>query len=159
MTVSIRPAFAADAPRVAQIYVESWNLGFGQLMPPLVFDDDRINRWAADLTTGRTKWWVAENDGSLAGFVGIGPSRDPVDPELGELDTIAVDPGHWRTGIGTTLMQTALKALIDDGFPQAILWTLARYDRGQRFYESTGWNPDGGTRDDGHQMSYRHTLR
>jgi GNAT superfamily N-acetyltransferase len=159
MTVLIRPAVGGDAQRVAQIYVESWNVGFGQLMPPLVLDDGWINRWAAELTTGPTSWWVAAYDGSLAGFVGIGPSRDPVDPELGELDTIAVDPGYWRTGIGTTLMQTALAALAHGGFPQAILWTLAAYDRGQRFYESTGWKPDGGIRDDGHQVSYRHSLR
>ncbi|HEY0693597.1 MAG TPA: GNAT family N-acetyltransferase [Kribbella sp.] len=159
MTVSIRPASAGDAPRVAQIYVQSWNLGFGQLMPPLVLDGDRVSRWAAELITGRTRWWVAEWDGLLAGFVGVGPSRDPVDPELGELDTIAVDPGRWRTGIGTALMRTALEAFVDDGFPEAILWTLAAYDRGQRFYESAGWKRDGGVRDEGHQVSFRHSLR
>lgn len=159
MTVSIRPASAGDAPRVAQIYVQSWNVGFGQLMPPLVLDGDRTSRWAAALITGRTRWWVAECDGSLAGFVGVGPSRDPVDPELGELDTIAVDPGRWRTGIGTALMRTALEAFVDDGFPEAILWTLAGYDRGQRFYEAAGWKRDGGVRDEGHQVSFRHSLR
>jgi hypothetical protein len=45
-----------------------------------------------------------------------------------------------------------------DGFGEGILWTLAGYERGQRFYESTGWQRDGGVRDDGDQVSFRHSL-
>ncbi|WP_432888304.1 GNAT family N-acetyltransferase [Kribbella sp. CA-245084] len=89
-----------------------------------------------------------------AGLVGIGPSRDPIDPNLGELDTIAVDPAYWRQGVGKALMQKALQALAST-YPEAILWTLANYPQGQHFYESTGWTLDGGSRDNGHQISYR----
>ena len=159
MSIAIREAEANDAPRIVQIYVESWNAGFGELMPDLAVDEDRISRWTTDLTTGQTHWWVAEYDGSIAGFVGIGPSRDPVDPELGELDTIAVDPAHWRKSIGTALMRTALDALAEAGFTEAILWTLAGYDQGQTFYNSMGWTRDGRTRDNGHQVAFRHDLR
>jgi len=157
MSVRIRVATVEDAPRVVEVYVDSWNAGFTGLMPPIAVDEGRIRRWATDLADERNTWWVAEIDGSIAGLAGIGPSRDPVDPRLGELDTMAVDPAHWRAGIGTALMQTALEALAST-YPQAILWTLAGYDQGQRFYESTGWHLDGNTRDDGHQVSYRHDL-
>jgi N-acetylglutamate synthase-like GNAT family acetyltransferase len=157
--MSIRGARVGDAGRVAWVYVESWNLGFGDLMPPLTLDDGWVGRWAADLAGGNTLWWVAEHDGVVAGFVGIGPSRDPVDAGLGELDTIAVDPARWRAGVGTALMQTALAGLADAAFDEAILWTLAGYERGQRFYRSTGWVADGGQRDNGHQVSFRHSLR
>ncbi|MEV0291233.1 GNAT family N-acetyltransferase [Kribbella sp. NPDC050820] len=155
MSIAIRPALVEDAPRITQIYVDSWNAGFGELMPPAVLDDARIARWAGDLTAGR--WWVAEQDGVIAGFTGICPSRDPIDPHLGELDTIAVDPPYWRSGVGTALMNTALEALAA-AYPEAILWTLANYPQGQRFYESTGWHPDGQTRADGHQLAYRQTF-
>ncbi|WP_406048118.1 GNAT family N-acetyltransferase [Kribbella sp. NBC_00889] len=157
MTVQIRAAMAEDAPRVVEIYVDSWNAGFTGLMPPIEADAGRIQRWATDLASDRTSWWVAEANGTIAGLVGIGPSRDPVDPQLGELDTIAVDPTHWRTGLGTNLMHTALDALA--AYQQAILWTLANYPQGQRFYESTGWYADGATRADGHQVMFRHDLR
>lgn len=157
MTVQIRAATAKDAPRVVEIYVDSWNAGFTGLMPPIVADDARTQRWTTELAGGPTTWFVAEADGLLAGLVGIGPSRDPVDPQLGELDTIVVDPAHWRTGLGTTLMHTALEALAT-AYPQAILWTLANYPQAQRFYESTGWYPNGTTRDNGHQVMYRHDL-
>ncbi len=155
MPITIRPASADDALRVVEVYVDSWNAGFVGLMPPIALDEGRVARWAGELAEGN--WWVAEYDGVVAGLVGVGPSRDPLDPQLGELDTIAVDPTYWRTGIGTALMHKALDELAA-GYPEAILWTLADYDRGQRFYASTGWHPDGNTRDNGHQVSYRFTF-
>jgi GNAT superfamily N-acetyltransferase len=150
--LTIRSATRADAPRVVQIYVDSWNDGFGELMPPIEVSDARIARWSDTLADGN--WWVAELGNTIAGVVGICPSRDPVDPDLGELDTIAVDPAYWRRGVGKALMQKALQALATT-YSEAILWTLANYPQGQTFYESTGWTPDGNTRDNGHQVSYR----
>ena len=152
MSSSIRPAVPTDAPRVTRIYVDSWNAGFGELMPPAVLDDARIARWAGELAAGN--WWVAEKDGLIAGFAGICASRDPVDPRLGELDTIAVDPAYWRSGIGTALMHRAVEELAA-AYPEAIVWTLANYPQGQNFYTATGWTPDGNTRSDGSQVSYR----
>ena len=62
-------------------------------------------RWRRDLSLGVPhRWWVAERAGGIVGFVGICPSRDPIDPQLGEIDTIAIDQPHWRTGVGTMLM-------------------------------------------------------
>jgi len=138
--------------------VDSWNAGFGDLMPAIALDDSRAARWADQLADGRNSWWVAVYDGLIAGLVGIGPSRDPIDPDLGELDTIAVAPPYWRTGIGTALMDTALEALAAT-YPEAILWTLANYPQGNRFYEATGWTLTTHTRDNGHQVSYRRTLQ
>jgi GNAT superfamily N-acetyltransferase len=80
-----------------------------------------------------------------------------VDPALGELDTIAVDPPYWRHGVGTALVQKAVDELRSD-YDEAILWTLANYPRGQNFYARTGWTLTGVTRDNGHQVSYRRRL-
>ena len=96
--------------------------------------------------------------GSIAGFVGIGPSRDPVDARLGELDTIAVYPSYWRTGIGKALMSVALRYLVADGYDEAIVWTVEGYERGIAFYEAMGWSHDGGVRDEGRQIRFRHDL-
>lgn len=151
----IRAATAEDGPQVAQVYVESWNAGFGELMPPAVLDDARVARWTETVADGN--WWVAEVDRVVAGVVGIGVSRDPVDQELGELDTIAVDPAYWRRGVGTALMDKALEELAGR-FDQAILWTLANYPQGQNFYAKTGWTPTDQTRDDGHQVCYHRSF-
>ncbi|MBP2355150.1 GNAT superfamily N-acetyltransferase [Kribbella aluminosa] len=125
-------------------------------MPVAVLDEGRIARWTQTVAGGN--WWVAEAGGVIAGFVGIGPSRDPVGPGLGELDTIAVDRPYWRQGVGTALMQKALDELATQ-YDEAILWTLANYPQGQNFYARTGWTLTPQSRDEGRQVSYRRSLR
>jgi GNAT superfamily N-acetyltransferase len=157
--IHIRSVRAADVHDIVRIYIDSWNAGFGTLMPTRKLTPTVVARWAEDLSKPLPhRWWVAESDGSVAGFVGIGPSRDPIDPSLGEIDAIAVDPARWRAGIGRELMSVALKHLAGDGYRQAVLWTLANYERGQRFYDAMGWKADGGLRDEGRQIRYRHPL-
>jgi GNAT superfamily N-acetyltransferase len=156
--VIVRAAGAADAPEVARIYVAAGNAGYGRLAGTRPLDDALVARWRIDLAPAPTRWWVAEDPpGAVVGFAGAGPSRDPVEPGLGELDTIAVDPARWRTGVGGALMAVALAALAER-FDAAIAWTVAGYDEGRAFYEATGWAPDGGTRAGGREVSFRHPL-
>lgn len=156
--LTVRAASGDDAPQVTRIYVDSWNTEFVGLMPPRSVTAELVERWRQDLARlVPQRWWVAEK-GSVVGFVGIGPSRDPVDPTLGELDTIAVDPGCWRGGVGRALMAVALQHLMADGYREAVLWTLAGYGQGQRFYEATGWRLDGGARAGERQIRYRRVL-
>ncbi|MHB8383893.1 MAG: GNAT family N-acetyltransferase [Candidatus Binataceae bacterium] len=157
--LKIRVAQGYDAAAVAGIYVDSWNLGFDGLMPKRRVDPELIARWGKDIIAPLpNRWWVAELTGTIVGVAGIGPRRDPVDPELGELDTIAVAPSIWVHGVGRALMSTAVTHLIRDGYREAVLWTLAGYERGRIFYERTGWFLDRGTRDEGRQVCYRHLL-
>ena len=122
-------------------------------------DSERIARWQQALASPLpARWWTASQDESIVGFAGIGPSRDPVDSTLGELDTIAVDPSHWRRGVGRALMAHALRYLAADGYREALLWTFAMYPRGAAFYQSMGWKPNGADRDDGRQLCFTHPL-
>jgi GNAT superfamily N-acetyltransferase len=159
MAAVLRVAEPWDAPAVTAIYVESSNKGFGSLFPTRHYTPERVAQWETTLAAGSPyRWRVAEIDTTIAGFIGIGPSRDPIDPTIGEVDTIAVAPQHWRTGIGRALMAVAVKHLTMDGYRHAILWTLADYERGRAFYEATGWTLDGGTRDEARQVRYRRHL-
>jgi GNAT superfamily N-acetyltransferase len=158
-SLTVRTAEVADLDEVVRVYVESWNRGFGDLMPVIAADPDRLDRWAAALGQPPPhRWWVAVRDTAIVGFAGIGPSRDPIDPRLGELDTIAVDPRAWRTGVGTELVATALRSLRTDGYRSALLWTLAEYPRGSAFYTSLGWRSNGATRRAGKEARYDHDL-
>ena len=155
----IHDATPHDAPVIARIDADSWNAGFGDLMPVRPFDFDRVECWRLDLDAPLPhRWWVAELGGIVVGFAGIGPRRAPIDPELGEIDTIALDPAHWRQGLGRTLMAVAVEHLEADGYHAAILWTLEHYPQGQRFYEALGWRRDGGTRLEGRQIRYRRSF-
>ena len=158
---TIRPATTADTEVIVRIYIDSWNASYGELMSRAdrTVTEEITERWRRDL--GRLlpyRWWAAERGASIVGFIGIGPSRDPVDPRLGEVDTIAVDEPHWRTGVGRVLMSVAVQHLVSDGYDDAILWTVERYERGINFYEAMGWRRDGGVRDGGRQVRFRRGL-
>ena len=157
--VELRPAQDGDAEIVAAIYIASWNQGFGHLLGMRHHTAERIDRWRADLAGPTTEWTAAEVEGSVVGFIGIGPSRDPVDPTLGELDTIAVDPSCWRQGVGRALMVRGLEQL-GARWDRAILWTPANYPRGHRFYEAMGWQQLDKTRHSGTEVAFgRHLQR
>ena len=158
---TIRPAVPADVEDVVRTYIDSWNAGYGELMsqPDRTVTPDLLRRWKDDLAQPVPhRWWVTEHRGSIVGLVGIGPSRDPVDPELGELDSIAVDPPYWHKGIGKALISLALQHLVSDGYREAIVWTVEGYERGIAFYEAMGWKRDGGVRDGGRQIRFRRDL-
>jgi N-acetylglutamate synthase-like GNAT family acetyltransferase len=97
---------------------------------------------------------LAEMAGTTVGFAGIGPSRDPVESDVGELDTIAVSPGFWRRGIGAGLMVTANRGL-DDGYAYAVLWTWTGYQAAYHFYPTVGWRLTSVTRAEGRQVMFR----
>ncbi len=155
----VRDARPDDAEAVARIYVDSSNMGFGDLMREKEFDPALIERWRATLSAALpARWWVAPRDGVIHGFVGIGPCRDPADASLGEVDTIAVDPNHWRIGVGRVLMRRALDYLEFDGYREARLWTLAEYLPAAAFYDAMGWSLNGTVRDEGRHLCYSHRL-
>ena len=155
----LRRANVDDAAAVVRVYVESWNAGFGLRMPVIEADPARIERWRHDLSDKTpTVWWVAEQEGFIVGLVGIGPCRDPIDENLGELDTIAVAPSVWHLGIGKRLMAVALDGLRKARVHSAALWTLSNYPLGERFYLATGWRRNGASRDRGNQVRYDHDL-
>ncbi|MEM9565629.1 MAG: GNAT family N-acetyltransferase [Actinomycetota bacterium] len=151
--VTLRPATVADAEAVAAIYVSSWNAGFGHLLGDREPSGDDVDRWRNDLASTTTAWTVAESAGVIAGFIGVGPSRDPVDVELGEIDTIAVSPSMWRRGIGRALMTRGIEQ-VRARWPRAILWTPDGYERGHAFYRAMGWHRLGSTRASGTQVAF-----
>jgi len=112
---------------MTQIYIDSWNQGFGHLLGRRNVTADRVERMRIDITQKSSDWSVAEVDGHVVGFISIGPSREPLADDFGELESIAVDPPHWRQGIGRALMELALDQLASR-WQRAILWTPAGHD-------------------------------
>ena len=132
----IRAGTPHDAEATARIHVASWAPAYPFEGPSL---EERL-----DLHRRFPPSFVAEVDGVVVGFVGVGPSRDP-DAE-GELYTIYVDPAHWRTGAGRELICAGEQRMRELGYSHVVLWVLDGNARAQRFYESAGWTADGESR-------------
>jgi ribosomal protein S18 acetylase RimI-like enzyme len=129
----LRPGTPDDADATARLHLRSWAAAYTLTGPSLEARLDQHRRFPAS--------FVAELDGEVVGFVGVGPSRD--EDADGELYTIYVDPAHWRTGVGRELIRAGEEQLRELGFRSVVLWVLDGNTRAQRFYESEGWRLDG----------------
>ena len=99
----------------------------------------------AEATSRRQTALVAEEAGRPIGFVTFGPSEDePLDPTIGQVYAIYVDPTGWGRGYGRALFTSAAQGLTIARFKAAMLWVLDTNIRARRFYEVAGWKPDGG---------------
>ena len=132
----IRAATPDDAEATARVHVSSWAAAYTLAGPSL---EERL-----DLHRRFPPTFLAEADGEVVGFVGVGPSRDS-DAE-GELYTIYVAPEHWRGGIGRELIRAGEERMRELGYRKVVLWVLDGNARAQRFYESEGWTADGESR-------------
>src|SRR5690242_5112387 len=81
--VIIRGATVDDAAGIGRVHVLSWQSAYRGLMPQEHLDglraEQRAAGWRRYLERGerrREALLVAEDDGDVAGFAGVGPSRD-----------------------------------------------------------------------------------
>jgi ribosomal protein S18 acetylase RimI-like enzyme len=150
--VQIRPAEVADASRIAEVHVRSWQSAYRGLMPQEYLDGlrpahrtpmwERITSRCDGLRSGVL---VAETESCLRGFAAFGPTRDADgDPvQTGEIGAIYLAPDAWGAGCGRALMAAALERLSAAGYRQVTLWVLDTNARARKFYKAAGFRPDG----------------
>ncbi len=75
--MNIRSARLEDARRLAEIHVETWRATYPGVMPPEVLDglsvESRERNWQEWIPHLETEAFVAELDGTVVGFVNVGP--------------------------------------------------------------------------------------
>jgi GNAT superfamily N-acetyltransferase len=155
--MQVRPAVVADAARLAEVHVLSWQVGYRGLLPQPLLDGlhpaQRVPRWT--LTIQQAAWprrgtLVADDAGDVVGFADFRPTQDDgQDPTgVGEVASFYILPAMWGQGIGRHLMATATSTLGAAGFASATLWVLETNTRAIRFYGHAGWEPDGASRNE-----------
>ena len=142
----MRRATAEDAPTIAALHVETWRIAYAHAFPAEYLDglsvDDRLGLWERTLVGDAFDVFVAELEGSVAGFVSSGPADDDSAP--GELFALYVLPDAWGNGLGRALLERAETALRERDYDAAALWVLEDNPRARRLYEAAGWTADGG---------------
>lgn len=143
--VTIRNALAADAWAIAELHVRSWQTAYSGIMPAdflaRLSVASKSEWWRQYLSTESGRLVVAMKAASMAGFISVGPSRDPDGASKFEVYALHVAPNDRSAGIGRLLVSAA-----EAGAPagaELTLWVLAQNERAQRFYRRTGFLPDG----------------
>jgi len=144
----LRAAKPDDSLAVARVHVRSWQVGYKGLLPDQYLDQLKAEERARTYTFGspdllQPATMVAVEQDEICGFVTTAPARDSDAKGKGEICALYVDPGHWQRGIGAALITAARSCLAEQGFGAAVLWLLAGNTRGERFYRTDGWIPDG----------------
>ena len=142
-----------DARAIAELHVRTWQVAYRGLMPDDVLDGlsvaQREQFWREATAAGRApvQVFVAAAGARVLGFCAVAtPSRDDDAEEGGgvaEIGAIYVDPGAWRSGVGTALMDAALAELRGGGWRSVALWVFAENHQAREFYARFGFAPDG----------------
>ncbi len=140
MDVTIRPLAEADVEAVVAVSLEAWApvfASFATVMGPrvfgLVYPDWRSAQARAVAQVCRSDGvdaWVADVDEHPVGFVAVRWTEEDAAP-IGEVEMIAVDPAHQRTGVGSRLLDRAMTEVRARGLPLAVL-ALAPHGRLKR---------------------------
>lgn len=150
MCTTIRRATRDDAHAIARIHVRSWQIAYRGLVPDALLDglsvEQRRTIWRQLLDHNDAMFTlIAERGTEAVGFCSMAtPSRDDDAAETTcEVTAIYVAPQAWRTGIGNSLLATALHDVRQDGWHEVTLWVFAANAGAVAFYNGFGFMPDG----------------
>ncbi|CAM5502373.1 GNAT family N-acetyltransferase [Streptomyces griseomycini] len=153
----IRTALAVEAPDIAALHRRARSTYCPDGLPD-------------DGTDWRARWReaVERPDGHVlcavrdARLVGVASFRTPQGgpAETVELFQFHVDPGHWRSGVGTALHAACVEQWRADGGREAVLEVHPGNRRAQAFYARRGWTPDPRRppAEDDHHLHLRFTV-
>lgn len=153
--VSVRVAWADDAPAIAELQLRTWREVYAGLLPAEALPSDvdaATEAWRASMASprdARNRVLVALERNRVVGFAITTPAADPdcdpiVDAELMEL---TVDPAERGKGHGSRLLQAAADTMRADRFTRAVLWAVATDDALRAFLGEAGWAPDSAHRE------------
>jgi GNAT superfamily N-acetyltransferase len=151
--VSVRVAWADDAPAIADVQLRAWPELYAGLVPADAIPSGpealtaAAAAWRDSMTTpgdARNRVLVALERNRVVGFAITGPAGDPdCDPIAdGELQELTLDPAERGKGHGSRLLQAAAETMQADRFTRAVSWVLASDDALRAFLASAGWAPD-----------------
>ena len=153
--VSVRVAWADDAPAIAELQLRTWRETYAGLLPDEAFPTDVEAAAAAWRTSfsnrrdARNRVLVALERNRVVGFAITSPAADPdCDPVAdAELMEFTIDPAERGRGHGSRLLQAAVETMQADRFTRAVLWAIASDDALRAFLTGAGWAADSAHRE------------
>ena len=133
--MKIRRAKQSDFSEIAAIQAESWKDVYSDVLPAWFLagqiDRDLARHWREVEIQKEDIVLVAEQ-GSLVGFAAVWCRPTPF------IDNLHVRPSHRSKKIGSALIKTLARELIDKGHKTGYLWVFESNKKAIRFYERLG---------------------
>lgn len=146
----IRQATINDAPRIAEIHVDSWRVTYRGIVPDDYLAALDVNKreeaWKERSSNESAPVYVACNADRIIGFCHISASRDTGTEGTSEITSIYIDPANLRNGYGRELFSAAFTFAIRQGYRDVTLWVLIENKVARQFYQAMGFFPDGATK-------------
>jgi ribosomal protein S18 acetylase RimI-like enzyme len=149
MTIGYRLATADDAEALAELGVRTFTDTFGHLYQPgdleIFLQNHSPENWDKELSDPAFEVCVAEQDGTLVGYVKLGPPHLPFEPrgEAAELRQLYVVEEVKGQGVADALIQWVIERARDLGADNLYLSVFTENHRARRFYEKYGFEPEG----------------
>jgi GNAT superfamily N-acetyltransferase len=131
MSLNIRPAVAADAPALADLYLAARKTHIA--FAPLAHGDDEVRHWIAQVLLPDGGTWLIEDDeaGQALGML----SHSVDDAGMAWIDQLYLRPDRVGEGLGARLLAHTLARL-----PRPLrLYTFQANAGARRFYERHGF--------------------
>lgn len=132
---TFREASEMDRAALGQIFYQSWQSAYREILPPEVLDN--LTPASAE-PKGRIdpKTTLVLADGEkVIGLTVVGASRTPEKSDWGEIYSLYLLPDYFGQGWGKALLELALERLTDLGYSHIHLWVIAQNERAQRLYQ------------------------
>ena len=138
MTATIRRATLSDAPALGTLHSSIWGELYPKALSPEVLA--QLNPgymehlWTKFVSRGDAyRQWVAEVDGRIVGFAGVGPGRDSGLGDETELYFLYVGSAYRKQGIGTALLAATETKYV---------WVWEEFKGTRKFYAAEGFVPE-----------------
>lgn len=134
-TMNIRHAEGSDLPSIAAVQTDSWQDTYAGVLPAEYLANqvpqDLKRHWDEVEIQPEDLVLVADGEG-VAGFIAIWCRPDPY------IENLHVKPALRSQKLGSALMKSAARHLIQRGHESAYLWVVQSNQRAIRFYEKHG---------------------
>lgn len=138
----VRKALLTDAPGLAKVHVDTWRTTYRGTVPDGYLLNLSYERSAKNaelmLSEGIYHYFLAEEAGTVVGFVTGGPNRGNEEGYDAELGAIYILKEAQGKGTGRALFLSLAEDLATAGFRSMILWVLEENRPARRFYEAMG---------------------
>ncbi|HKZ55447.1 MAG TPA: GNAT family N-acetyltransferase [Anaerolineales bacterium] len=140
----IREAHFEDARSIAVVHVDTWRTTYAGIVPEdalaALSYPQREAFWGEVLQRLEPRTFVLVADmgaEGVVGFVSGGPEREHDEAYRGEVYAIYIMARYQRKGLGSALMISAGKRLLEADLPSMLVWVL-KQNPARRFYGALG---------------------